>query len=118
AVMYFRISSGCRAGAWPAGTEKRQPERLPYKQHAIATALNDERRSVSEKARLQNQFGERKSSGRSGVEEQRCNDSRRIRDERERQNGKIRLAELRVIACPIFCFRKNHSAQDFATLHV
>jgi hypothetical protein len=33
--MYFRISSGCRAGASPAGGETRQPQRLPYKQHAI-----------------------------------------------------------------------------------
>ncbi len=34
------------------------------------------------------------------------------------QNGKIRVAEFRVIACPIFCFRKNDSAQDFAALHL
>ena len=33
-------------------------------------------------------------------------------------NGKIRIAEFRVIACPIFCFRKNNGAQDFAALHL
>ena len=36
AEMCFRISSGCRAGASPASGETQQPERLPYKQHAIA----------------------------------------------------------------------------------
>ena len=50
AEMCFRIWSGCRAGAWPAIGETRQPQRLPYKQYAIATALRQERRSVSEKA--------------------------------------------------------------------
>ena len=39
AEMCFRISSGCRAGASPASGETRQPQRLPYKQYAIATAL-------------------------------------------------------------------------------
>ena len=39
AAMCFRISSGCRAGAWPASGETRQPQRLPYKQHAIATVV-------------------------------------------------------------------------------
>ena len=68
AEMCFRISSGCRAGASPASGETRQPQRLPYKQYAIATALRDERRSVSEKALLQNHFGERKGAGRAGVE--------------------------------------------------
>jgi hypothetical protein len=114
----FRISSGCRAGASPAGGRRRQPERLPYKQNAIAFALRDERRSVSEKARLQNQFSERKCAGWSGIEKQRPNDSRRMYNEPPRLNGKIRVAEFRVIACPIFCFRKNDSAQDFAALHL
>ena len=41
-----------------------------------------------------------------------------MHNERARQNGKIRIAEFRVIACPIFCFRKNDSAQDFAALHL
>ena len=41
---------------------------LPYKQPAIATALRDERRSVSEKTLLQNQFSERKCAGWAGVE--------------------------------------------------
>src|SRR5258705_6749267 len=39
AAMWFRISSGCRAGASPDSEERRQPERLPYKQHAIATVV-------------------------------------------------------------------------------
>jgi hypothetical protein len=57
--MYFRISSGCRADAWSASASKDgNPERLPYKQHAIATALPDERRRVSEKTLLQDQFSE------------------------------------------------------------
>ena len=68
AAICFRISSGCRAGASPAGGRRRQPERLPYKQHAIATALRQDRRSVCEKTLLQNQFGERKCAGWSGVE--------------------------------------------------
>ena len=68
AEMCFRISSGCRAGASPASGETRQPQRLPYKQYAIATALRHERRSVSEKAPLQDQFSERKCAGWSGVE--------------------------------------------------
>ena len=68
AEMCFRISSGCRAGAWPASGEIRQPQRLPYKQHAIATALRQERRGVSEKDPLQYQFSERKCAGRAGVE--------------------------------------------------
>ena len=68
AEMYFRISSGCRADASSASEERRQPERLPYKQHAIAMLLSDERRSVCEKAVLQNQFGERKCAGWSGVD--------------------------------------------------
>ena len=68
AEMCFRISSGCRAGASPASGETRQPQRLPYKQYAIATALRQERRSVSEKALLQDQFSERKCAGWSGVE--------------------------------------------------
>ena len=68
AAICFRISSGCRAGAWPAGMETRQPQRLPYKQHAIATALPDESRSVIEKALLQNQLSEGKCTGWSGVE--------------------------------------------------
>ena len=33
-------------------------------------------------------------------------------------NGKIRVAQFGVIACPILCFRKNDSAQDFAALHL
>jgi hypothetical protein len=33
-------------------------------------------------------------------------------------NGKIRVAEFRIVTCPIFCFRKNDSAQDFAALHL
>jgi hypothetical protein len=41
-----------------------------------------------------------------------------MHNERARQNGKIRVAEFRVSARPIFCFRKNDSAQDFATLHL
>ena len=57
-AMCFRISSGCRAGASPAKGKTRQPERLPYKQNAIATALREKRRSVSEKASLQDQFSE------------------------------------------------------------
>jgi hypothetical protein len=116
--MCFRISSGCRAGAWPASGERRQPQRLPYKQNAIATALRDERRSVSEKARLQDQFSERKCARWAGVEEQGRNRPRGIRDERARLNRKIRIAEFRVIACPTLCFRKNNGAQDFAALHL
>ena len=68
AAICVRISSGCRAGAWPANGEIRQPERLPCKQHAIATALREERRRVSEKALLQDQFSERKRAGWAGVE--------------------------------------------------
>ena len=68
AAICVRISSGCRAGAWPASGEIRQPERLPYKQHAIATALREERRRVSEKTLLQDQFSERKRAGWAGVE--------------------------------------------------
>ena len=30
----------------------------------------------------------------------------------------MRVAEFRIMACPIFCFSKNDSAQDFATLHL
>ena len=41
-----------------------------------------------------------------------------MHNERARQNGKIRIAEFRIIARPIFCFRKNDSAQDFAALHL
>jgi len=48
AAMWFRISSGCRAGASPASEERRQPERLPYKQHAIATVV---RRRKAERER-------------------------------------------------------------------
>ena len=69
AEMCFRISSGCRAGASPARRRRHgNRQRLPYKQYAIATALGDERRSVSEKALLQDQFSERKCAGWSGVE--------------------------------------------------
>ncbi|HEV8417565.1 MAG TPA: hypothetical protein VGQ43_02345, partial [Candidatus Udaeobacter sp.] len=46
------------------------------------------------------------------------NSSRGICNERDRLNGKIGVAEFRVIACPIFRFRKNDSAQDFAALHL
>ena len=41
-----------------------------------------------------------------------------MQNKRTRLNGKIRVAEFRVIPCPIFCFRKNDSAQDFAALHL
>ena len=118
AAMYFRMSSGCRAGAWPATGETRQPQRLPYKQHAFATALRQERRSVCEKTLLQNQFSERKCAGWAGVEQQRRNSSRRMHNERAMLNGEIRVAEFRIIACPIFRFRKNEGAQDFAALHL
>ena len=57
-AMCFRISSGCRAGARLPKGETWQPERLPYKQNAIATVLREKRRSVSEKALLQDQFSE------------------------------------------------------------
>ncbi|MFL6499154.1 MAG: hypothetical protein ACJ8LL_00355 [Candidatus Udaeobacter sp.] len=33
-------------------------------------------------------------------------------------SGKIRITEFRVIACPIFSFRENYGAQDFAALHL
>ena len=48
AEICFRISSGCRAGASPANGERRQPERLPYKQRAIATVV---RRRKAERER-------------------------------------------------------------------
>ncbi|MGC1320548.1 MAG: hypothetical protein WA849_00045 [Candidatus Udaeobacter sp.] len=73
---------------------------------------------MGEKASLQDQFSERKCAGWSGVEQQRRNSSRRTHNERTRLNGKIRSAEFGVIPCPIFCFRKNDSAQDFAALHL
>ena len=75
-------------------------------------------RSVGEKALLQNQFSERKCAGRTGVEQQRRNSSQRIDNEHAFLNGKIRVTEFRVIACPIFCFRKNDGAQNFAALHL
>src|SRR5262249_49269645 len=77
-----------------------------------------ERRSVSEKTVLEDQFSERKSIGWASVEQQRRNRSRRIDDDRICVNGKIRVAEFRIIARPIFCLRKNDSAQDFAALHL
>ena len=64
-VFAFRLVVG-QAPRLPAG--KWQPERLPYKQYAIATALRQERRSVSEKALLQDQFSERKCAGWSSIE--------------------------------------------------
>ena len=66
-VFAFRLVVG--QAPRPASGENGNRQRLPYKQHAIATALRDEnRRSVSEKALLQNQFSERKCAGWSGVE--------------------------------------------------
>ena len=65
-VFAFRLVVG-QAPRLPAG-EHGNRQRLPYKQYAIATALRDERRSVSEKALLQDQFSERKCAGWSGVE--------------------------------------------------
>src|SRR5207249_9184547 len=44
----FAFSSGCRAAASPASGERRQPERLPYKQHAIASVV---RRRKAERER-------------------------------------------------------------------
>jgi hypothetical protein len=73
---------------------------------------------VSEKASLQDQFSERKCTGWAGIEKQRRNDSRRMHNERAHRNEKIRDTEFRVISYPISCFRKNDSAQDFATLHL
>ena len=65
-VFAFRLVVG-QAPRLPAGKDGNR-QRLPYKQHAIATALRDERRSVSEKAPLQDQFSERKCAGWAGVE--------------------------------------------------
>jgi len=98
------------AGGTPAATVKTRDRGLRF--------LDQNRRSVSEKTSLQDQFSERKCAGWSGVEKQRRNDSRRMHNERARRNEKIRVAGFRVISCPIFCFCKNDSAQDFAALHL
>jgi hypothetical protein len=71
---------------------------------------------VSEKAPLQNQFSERKRAGRTGVEQQRRNTSRRIHNERSGLNGEARVTEFCIIARPIFRFCKDDSAQNFAAL--
>src|SRR5438094_7489730 len=79
----FRISSGCRAGAWPASGETPQPERLPYKQNANASRLTNDRRSVGQNAPLQDQFSERQHlSGRASVEQQWRDRTQRVRGER------------------------------------
>src|SRR4030095_12358116 len=82
----------------------------------LRPALRDERRSVSEEALLQDQFSKRKCARRAGVEQKRRNSSRRIHNQRRRPYRKIRVAEFRIVACPIFCFSKNDSAQDLAAL--
>ena len=41
-----------------------------------------------------------------------------MQNKRARLNGKIRIAEFGVVPFPVFCFRKNDSAQDFAALHL
>ena len=48
----------------------------PTSSTRLRPALGDERRSVNEKALLQNQFSERKCAGRSGIEQQRRNETR------------------------------------------
>ena len=68
AEMCFRISSGCRAGASPASGEIRQPAAVALPERtAIATALRDERRSVSGRLRCKINSA-RKCAGWSGVE--------------------------------------------------
>ena len=73
---------------------------------------------MSEKTLLQDQFSKRKRARRSGIEQQRCNASRPMLDKESCLNRKIRGAELRIIAYPIFGFRENKSAQDLAALHL
>src|SRR5215475_14564711 len=116
--MFFRISSGCRAGASPAKRAHGNRSGCPTNSTRPRTVLADERRSVSEKARLQDQFRERKCAGWSGIEKQWRSGSRRMNNAHPHLNGKIRVTEFCIISYPIFCFRKNDSAQDFAALHL
>ena len=42
-----------------------------------------------------------------------------MHDERAaRLNQEIRVAEFRIVACPIFCFGKNDGTQDLAALYL
>ena len=78
--------------------------------------LGRNRRSVSEKAPLQNQFSECPRFGRSCIEEQRLRRGMRMRNEREFIDAKIDAGKFCVVARPAFGYHRNNCAQDLATL--
>jgi hypothetical protein len=81
-------------------------------------SLPGQRRSVSEKAPLQNQFSERVGAGRTRVEKQRHQAVARMHDERACSNVKVDIGKIRVVAGPTLRFRKNNRTQNFAALHM
>ena len=92
----------CRAGVSP-------PEYGEWATGAVApqlrresSRLNARRRSVSEKAPMQNQFSECPRFGRSCIEEQRRRRGMRIRNEREFIDAKSDSGKFCVIARPAF----------------
>src|SRR5437588_1687285 len=114
----FRISSGCRASAWPASGETRQPERLPYKQNANASRLTADRRGVREKAPLQDQLSKGMCVGRPRVEQQRCECIAEMREQPVILEAKIDIGKIAVTSRPTLGDSWSNSTQDFAALHL
>jgi hypothetical protein len=52
------------------------------------------------------------------IEQQRGQRTQRTHNERAFFSARIDIGKIRIVACPIFCFRKNDSAQRFAALHL
>jgi hypothetical protein len=100
-----------------------QAARLPLQQEirdpeCFRGSLGQARRSVSEKAPLQDQFSEGTPVGWSCVKRRRHLRVTQERDECDVLNAKIKVGKGRVVARPTFRFRKNNSAQDLAALHL
>jgi hypothetical protein len=80
--------------------------------------LGKMRRSVSEKAPLQNQFSERMCTRRTRVERQGHLRVTQKRNENKLFKAEIHIRKFGVIARPTFPFRKNNRPQNLAALYV
>jgi len=80
--------------------------------------LGENRRSVSQKAPLQNQFGERGRVRRSGVEKQRRGRVTRKSNRSEFFEEKVDIRKTCVVACPTLRCNQNNRTQNLAALHL
>ena len=99
-----------RAARLPLQRKVLEPE-------SLRGLLGRNRRSVSEKAPLQNQLSERMRIGRPRVEKQRRQRCLQIRsDERALIIIMIGLGEFRIVASPALCRDRSNRAQNFTAL--